>query len=77
MKNPAELPRERLVEIVVGLQRILYGRQRPDGSWSCDAEKQWSGADVCQAVADLLEQFDLTPGGDLSYSSPSELENSP
>ncbi len=64
MKNPAHLPRDQLIKIVVGLQQILYGKQRPDGSWIYNVDKEWSGADVCEATAELLGQFDLAPQGD-------------
>jgi hypothetical protein len=61
MKNPAALPRDQLVEIVTGLQQILYGREHEDGRWSYAADKQWSGADICEAAAELLGRFDLAP----------------
>jgi hypothetical protein len=61
MKNPAALPRDQLVEIATGLQQILYGREHEDGTWSYAADKQWSGADVCEAAAELLGRFDLVP----------------
>ena len=61
MKHPAELPRDQLVEIVVGLVRILYGRQREDGTWTYASDKEWCGGDVCEAAATLLDQHGLTP----------------
>ena len=61
MNSPANLTRAQLVEITTGLQRILYGRQHEDGRWSYHADKQWSGADVCEAAAELLGRFDLVP----------------
>jgi hypothetical protein len=61
MKNPANLTHEELVEIATGLQQILYGRQHEDGRWSYHADKQWSGADVCETAAELLGRFDLVP----------------
>ena len=61
MKNPADLTREELVDIATGLQQILYGREQADGSWSYRADKQWRGADVCEAAAELLGRFDLVP----------------
>jgi hypothetical protein len=61
MKNPANLTHEELVEIATGLQQILYGREHEDGRWSYQVDKQWSGADVCEAAAELLSRFDLVP----------------
>ena len=61
MKDPAALPRDQLVEIATGLQQILYGREQADGRWSYRADKQWRGADVCEAAAELLGRFDLVP----------------
>ena len=60
MKNPADLTREQLVELATGLQQIFYG-QYEDDRWSYHADKQWSGADVCEAAAELLGRFDLAP----------------
>ena len=61
MKNPADLTRKQLVEIVTGLQKILYGREHEDSRWSYAADKQWSGADACEAAAEVLGRFDLVP----------------
>ena len=61
MNNPANLTREQLVEIATGLQRILYGREHEGGRWSYAVDKQWRGADVCEAAAELLGRFDLVP----------------
>jgi hypothetical protein len=61
MKNPAELSRGQLVEIVTGLVRALYGRCHEDGSWAYAADKEWSGGDVCEAAAGLLSRHGLVP----------------
>jgi hypothetical protein len=61
MRSPATLPHSQLVEIVTSLQRILYGRQDEEGRWSYSSHKQWSGGDVCEATAELLDRFDLVP----------------
>ncbi len=63
MRNPADLTREQLVEIVTGFVRIFYGTEGPDGHWTYAADKQWNGSDVCDEAALLLDQFDLAPGG--------------
>ena len=61
MKNPQDLSREELVEIVTEGIRILYGARQEDGSWLYSSDKEWSGADVCQDFASLLERFGLIP----------------
>ena len=61
MKNPKNLSREELAEIVTEGIRILYGTQQANGSWSYSSGKEWSGADVCQDFASLLERFGLIP----------------
>jgi len=60
-KSPADLAHEELAEIATGLQRLLYGKQHDDGRWSYQTDKQWRGADVCEAAAELLGRFDLVP----------------
>lgn len=61
MKNPAELSRDQLVEIVLGLVRALYGHEREDGTWTYATDKEWCGGDVCDAAALLLDRFGLVP----------------
>jgi len=61
MKNPRNLAREELAEIVTEGIRILYGAQQEDGSWSYSPDKEWSGADVCHELAALFDRFDLVP----------------
>jgi len=63
MKNPANLTREQLVEIVTRFVRIFYGTEGPDGQWNYSADKQWCGGDICDGAALLLDQFDLAPDG--------------
>jgi hypothetical protein len=58
MKNPIELSRDQLVHIVRLIQEILY-MDPHTGQFDCDRE--WSAADVCQEVAELLERYDLLP----------------
>ena len=64
MKNPADLSRDELTTIVTGLLQVLYGREREDGAWTYAADKGWSGGDVCEATASLLNGFDLVPEAD-------------
>ena len=61
MKNPNELPRKELIEIVTAGIRILYGSRQEDGSWVYAPDKEWCGADVCQEFASLFDRFDLVP----------------
>ena len=61
MKNPKDLSREKLVEIVTECIRILYGTQQANGSWLYSPDKEWSGADVCQEFASLFDRFGLAP----------------
>ena len=61
MKNPANLYRDELIEIVTGFVQILYGLQHQDGHWTYAADKEWCGGDVCDAAALLLDQFGLVP----------------
>ena len=61
MNNPASLSHDQLVEIVTGMLQILYGVEHEDGSWSYAADKEWSGGDVCEAAAGLLQPYGLVP----------------
>jgi hypothetical protein len=64
MKNPADLSRDELIAIVTGLFQILYGREHEDGTWTYAADKEWSGGDVCEAAAALLDQYGLLPAAE-------------
>ena len=61
MKNPANLTRSELVRIATGMLQILYGEERQAGSWTYTADKEWSGGDVCQDAAGLLDRYGLVP----------------
>ena len=61
MKNPADLSHDELIAIVSELLRLLYAHQQDDGTWCYATDKQWSGGDVCEAVASLLDRFGLVP----------------
>jgi hypothetical protein len=61
MKKPINLSREELAKIITEGIRILYGTRQEDGSWAYAADKEWSGADVCQELASLFNHFDLLP----------------
>jgi hypothetical protein len=58
MKTPQDLSHDQLVQIVRLIQDFLY--QDPEtGQFDCDRE--WNAADVCQAIATSLEEYDLLP----------------
>ena len=61
MKNPASLLHDQLAEIVTDMVQMLYGTEQNDGSWTYAADKEWSGGDVCEAAAGLLDRFGLLP----------------
>ena len=64
MKNPADLSRDELIAIITGLLQILYGHESDNGAWIYAADKEWSGGDVCEAAASLLDRFNLVPTTD-------------
>jgi len=59
--TPRELSRQALVEIVSGVQALLYLDVKGEREF-WNPGKEWSGADVCFAVQDLLHQHGLVPG---------------
>lgn len=58
MKSPHELTHDQLAEIVSLVQDAMYLDVRTD---RYDRDREWSGADVCQDIAAVLERFDLMP----------------
>ncbi len=61
MKNPANLSGDQLIEIVTGIVQVLYGVECEDGHWTYAADKEWSGGDICDGAAMLLDRFGLVP----------------
>ena len=59
--TPRELSRQALVEIVSGVQALLYLDVKGEREFWNPA-KEWSGADVCFAIQDLLHRHSLVPG---------------
>lgn len=59
--TPNALSRQALVEIVSGVQALLYLDVDHEREFWNPA-KEWSGADVCFAVQDLLHRHGLVPG---------------
>ena len=62
MRKVSDLAREQLVEIVEAIQSFLYLDCDDQGTEFWNPDKDWSGADVCEHVAELLSQHDLIPG---------------
>lgn len=60
MKDPSVLTHEQLVSIIVRIQQILYFD--PQGG-TIAPDKQWNGADVCQDIAGILDDYGLVPTG--------------
>jgi len=71
MKNPEFLTREQLVEIVQVIQEIMY-LDPHSGKFDCDRE--WSGTDVCQDIALLLDRFERLPSSNGDDLAPLETE---
>lgn len=59
--TPNALSRQALIEIVSGVQALLYLDVDQEREFWNPA-KEWSGADVCFAIQDLLHQHGLVPG---------------
>lgn len=59
---PSELSREALVDIVTSVQSRLYLDMDRDGREFWNPAKEWSGADVCQDIQDVLNEHGLVPG---------------
>ncbi len=61
MRTANDLDREELAEIVAAVQGILYLDVDQRGAEYWNPDKQWSGADVCEHVAGLLDKHGLVP----------------
>jgi hypothetical protein len=59
--SPKELSRKALVEIVSRIQTLLYLDVKGDREF-WNPGKEWSGADTCFSIQDLLYQHGLVPG---------------
>jgi hypothetical protein len=59
--TPSELSREALEAIVAKVQGLLYLDMDRAGREFWNPAKEWSGADVCQDIQDVLHQHGLVP----------------
>lgn len=59
--TPHELSRQALVEIASGVQALLYLDVKGEREF-WNPGKDWSGADVCESIQNLLHQHGLVPG---------------
>jgi len=61
MKTPDQLSQHELLAIVRDVQRCLYLDHDDQEAEFWNPDKQWSGADVCQDLAGILDQHGLVP----------------
>jgi len=61
MKTPDQLSQDELLGIVQAVQDRLYLDQNESGAAFWNPDKQWSGADVCQDLAGILDRHGLVP----------------
>ena len=61
MKTPDQLSQDELLGIVQAVQDRLYLDQDDQGAEFWNPDKPWSGADVCQDLAGILDQHGLVP----------------
>jgi hypothetical protein len=67
---PSQLSREALEAIVAKVQGLLYLDMDRAGREFWNPGKQWSGADVCQDIQDVLQQHGLVPMDEQDCSQP-------
>lgn len=62
VKLPHQLSRDALLAIVADVQERMYLDLDAQGREFWNPGKQWSGADVCQDIQDVLHQHGMVPG---------------
>ena len=67
VKLPHELSREALLAIVAGVQGRMYLDMDGSGRETWNPDKEWSGADLCMELQNLLHQHGLVPGHKQDY----------
>lgn len=61
MRLPRELSSKDLQTIVESVQQCLYLDHDRDDGFIWNPDKPWSGADVCDHVAHVLDEHGLVP----------------
>ncbi len=67
MRNPDQLSQDELLGIVRAIQCRLYLDRDDQGAENWNPDKQWSGADICQDLAGILDQHGLVPEQEEPY----------
>jgi hypothetical protein len=70
VKLPQQLSRDALLAIVAGVQERMYLDLDDEGCEYWNPDKEWSGADICMEIQDLLHQHGLVPGDEEEYVPP-------
>jgi hypothetical protein len=71
VKTPHDLSRAALVEIAATIQGRMYLDLGDDGCEFWNPGKQWSCADVCMDMQEILSGYGLVPGEDQPYEGSS------
>lgn len=61
MKAVKHLSHEELIKIVQTARDLLYLRAGTGTIEVYDPDSEWSGADICEALAGLLNEYELIP----------------
>jgi hypothetical protein len=70
---PSELSRDSLVRIVARVQGILYLDMNREGREFWNPAKEWSGADVCDDIKDVLNEHGLVPEDEQDHCLPEDV----
>lgn len=70
VKRPHQLSRDALLAIVAGVQGRMYLDLDTQGREFWNPGKEWSGADICMEIQNLLHQHGLVPGDDENHNAP-------
>ena len=61
MRRAHELTESELLHIIQSIQQLLYLDEDDEHVLFWNRDKPWSGADVCQSIATLLDDHGLVP----------------
>jgi hypothetical protein len=75
VRSPSELSRVELEHIVASVQRYLYVDLDDQRCAFWNPDKIWSGADVCDFVAYILDEHGLVPDRNQAANAPTHKEN--